>query len=380
MKTHTLWSILALALLLVSPLWVGEARGQGPGQAGEPNKPVSNAATPSTKAMADTAAYWTPERMAAAQPMALRSPKAGATPGGVDSSQVLSTSPAQFFPGSPPGEPARPAISAQAAGIQPATVVGTAWYTYPFPYTWSFMGAGWPQFYPMRTNGKLWFTQNSTDYECSGTVVTSGSGGNNRLVATAGQCVHAGDGLESSWSTNVRFCPGYWAPGSPAAPWGCWESSHLWTLDQWKNSADLRYDHGFIVTTPFSDTGNGAIGVTIGTNGVASNYSLPQDIWSFGYPVESPYFGGSLVWTTSGVAVIDDPGYGSGPYPFGIGSDQTAGATGGAWSMGQRIAVAGYVISHSDYKYSATQPLAMYGPYQGDDWRTLYDAARVDNP
>jgi hypothetical protein len=373
MKIRTIAFLSIIAVLLAATVIVVPARGAPAAQTpGDPGYVRHDRAAAETAAA--SLAYWTPERMAAAQPMPLGEAKG--SPGTVDPASAEPMGAPVYFPGSAPGEPARGAISeeeafAEMGRAQPQTAV-TSWYAYPFPYTFSFMGAAWPQFYPMRTNGKLYFSQNGGNYVCSGTSVTSSTSGNNELIATAGHCVHDGSGLFAGWSYNFLFCPAYM---NGVGPWGCWGWDLAYTTNGWYYSSEFRSDHGFVVAHP---SGLGTLAGVIGTNGLAANPTLPQDVWSFGYPADAPFNGQYLVWVTSGIANTDDcVGLGT-PNCIGIGSLMTGGSSGGAWSIGQALAVPGYVIGHNDYKYTVpAQPLAMYSPSQSTDWLNLYNCARV---
>lgn len=365
---------LSIAVLLVATsVMAAPAYSVHASRAAGPNVPVSN--TVDLMSEADTYAYWTPDRMAQANANPLEPVEVDGQRAQLPPLLLVPQGEPGFAPGSAPGQPAKPIMPSAQVGVQPATFV-VNYYTYPYPYTWSYMGAGWPNFYPMRTNAKMFITQNGTNSVCSATVVTDGAAGINRLVATAGRCVVDGAG---HWDTSVLICPA-WVAGHPG-PWGCWSGVGLYALTQWSTGADIRYDHGFVAASHTSSTGLGDIDTVIGTNGEAWNQGYVWDIWSFGYPALSPYDGTTLVWTTSSTAVVDDPGSAGPPFPWGIGSNQTAGAMGGAWSMQQRLAIPGYVVSHNDYKYtSPSMPGAMFGPLQDSAWVGLYDVARQANP
>jgi V8-like Glu-specific endopeptidase len=69
--------------------------------------------------------------------------------------------------------------------------------------------------YPFKTIGKLWFTKsNGTTGVCTGTMVELG------IVATAGHCIHSGNGANSGWSYNFQFSPAY---RNGVAPYGIWK-------------------------------------------------------------------------------------------------------------------------------------------------------------
>jgi hypothetical protein len=131
--------------------------------------PSANAARVKTKAVAqDKAAvqrYWTPERMRNARP----------------ADRILSGTFA----------PAAKRVKKPAAAVQ-----------VPPPYT----------SFPIRTNGKVFFTDDGLNYVCSGTALLSG---NKSVVWTAGHCVHDG---ASNFHTNWAFVPGY-ADGSSPSRW-----------------------------------------------------------------------------------------------------------------------------------------------------------------
>lgn len=380
-KMRTLFVVAVVMLLLASVALVTPARSAPATQVqAQGGGPVSSGQAVVQK-LSDVAAYWTPERMAAAQPMPLREAEAKGT--GVSPSAVaafMATQQPGFAPGNAPGKsPA--AVPGLADFTQPVAAISN-YYTYPFPYTYSYIGGGLQLIYPEITNGKLFFTQNGGNYVCSGTSVTDNGAGVNRLVATAGHCVHDGSNSVGGWSYNVYFCPAYWTGATPYSPYGCWGESDEWTTSGWYTSGDLRYDHGFIVTTTTSTKGYGRIATVVGTNGEAWGQGSQQEIWSFGYPAAAPFDGTILVWTTSGVAQIDDCGGAGSPYCWGVGSNETGGSSGGAWVILQRWASPGYVVGHNDFKYtSPSMPLAMFSPYQDNSvWLTLYNFARVENP
>lgn len=367
--------ILAVMTLLLAAVFVSPARSAPLAQTVTSGGPVSNSVA-SIAEQSATYAYWTADRMAAAQPMPLlEGPSGGFHP--ADAASLAPQGTADLASGFAPGQSSRPTSAQDLAAIQPATFFAPS-YTYPYPYNTSYLVGAWAQFYPMRTNAKMFFTQNGGNYVCSATVVTDNGAGVNRLVATAGHCVHDGSNQAGvHWSSNILICPAY---SNGEGPWGCWAWSQEWTTPQWYGSGDLRYDHGFVVTSLTSDKSYGRIASTIGTQGEAWNWGYIFNWWAFGYPAASPYNGAYLVWTTSETGVVDDLGLGC-PCTMGIGSDQTGGSSGGAWIWGGRIAQPGYVDSHNDYKYtSPSMPLAMFGPYQGNDWLSLYNSARVSNP
>ena len=141
--------------------------------------------------VSDAVAYWTPERIASAKPMPLMEVKG--TGKGVSLSAAAAASAnlhPGFAPGNAPSQPPAAAIQLDAF-MQPVTAVSN-YYTYPFPYTYSYIGGGFQKQFPENTNGKLFFSQDGGNWVCSGTVVTDNGAEVNRLVATAGHCVNDG--------------------------------------------------------------------------------------------------------------------------------------------------------------------------------------------
>lgn len=380
-RTVAFFIVAALVLTATSTFLAIPAHSAPAAQAARNSGSISfNESGIQPQAAQDVYAFWTPERMAAAQPMPL-----GEIPGNPSPVSPAAAAAAaagmqpQSVPGHLPGQEAPSgAVPQLADGPQPVAEI-SHYYTYPFPYTFSYMAGGLQQLPTPKTVGKLFFVQNGGSFVCSGTVVTGGGGGTNRLIDTAGHCVHDGSGSALGWSSSLLFCPGYWAGGIPASPWGCWGWSDEWTTNAWFNSADFRQDFGFIVATHTSNTGFGDIAAVIGGQGIAWNQGSQQEIWSMGYPAASPFNGNTLIWTSSGVANIDDAGGGV-PYTWGIGSPETGGSSGGGWLIGARFSALGYVTGHNDYKYGG-QPLAMYSPpYDTTNHQALWNSARVDNP
>lgn len=68
--------------------------------------------------------------------------------------------------------------------------------------------------YPYNTIGKLWFNKSDgTRGVCTASLIRPG------IVATAGHCVHSGNGSATGYSYNFRFAPGY---HNGIAPYGVW--------------------------------------------------------------------------------------------------------------------------------------------------------------
>lgn len=168
--------------------------------------------------------------------------------------------------------------------------------------------------FPTSTIGKMFFTQDGLDYVCSGTVI-----GQNTII-TAGHCVKNGSG---SWSTNVLFCPSYYALGVNTV--GCWAwTGFASTSSYWAVSNNLDGDYACFVTNTTGSAVAGSIGVTTGWLGLAWNWPSNQMEFATGYPQASPFNGTNIIFTAA------TEWYQIANSKF-IGDDQTGGTSGGSW-------------------------------------------------
>jgi len=245
-------------------------------------------------------------------------------------------------------------------------------YPYPFPFTRYFVDTVlYPSHYPYTTIGKLFFSQKSAstgqvgNYVCSASSVPTSSATNKvrrPVLWTAGHCVANGAG---SFSTNVIFVPDY---ENGAQPYGQFVCGQLWTSASWLNSGDFTRDLGACAI------GKNKAGLTlpaaVGTLGFSWNQSRQQHWSEFGYPQGAPFNGQWMVVCESSHATDDTAISGAGADPQGVGCDMTGGSSGGPWVIGWKnqtgatpLPGGGFVNGHNDYKYTTSQPLAMYSPY-----------------
>jgi V8-like Glu-specific endopeptidase len=218
------------------------------------------------------------------------------------------------------------------------------------------------------TTGKLFFTLGTTNYVCSGSVVTAK---NESLVLTAGHCIHEGSGGPDGFATNVAFIPAYAGSGTDqVGPYGVWTASSLATTQQWATSGSLDYDVGFIVTDQQD-------GVTIsetvgGAQGIAFNQARGAHVYAFGYPHASPYDGTTLTYCAG--STVNDPFGGSAQ---GVTCDMTGGSSGGPWYTGfATVEGTGTAYSVNSYRYNIGRHRdKMFGPYFGSVVETLYATA-----
>jgi hypothetical protein len=202
-------------------------------------------------------------------------------------------------------------------------------------------------------HGKVFFSDGSANYVCSGTALTSG---NESVVWTAGHCVNQGPG---AFYTNWAFVPAY---KDGARPYGTWTARTLLTTAAWGQQGDFSYDLGAAV---MNTSGGATLTDTVGSRGAAFNQPAQQHYLSHGYPAAPPFSGGRMFVCESDLGTRDTS---ADPATMGIGCDMTGGSSGGGWVVGNNV------LSVNSYGYT-TQPNVMYGPYQGSVAQQLYASA-----
>jgi len=212
----------------------------------------------------------------------------------------------------------------------------------------------------VKTTGKVFFTEGSTNYVCSGSSVQST---NKSTVTTAGHCVNEGPG---AFVTNFVFVPAY---DHGAAPYGKFAASRLFTTSQWQGSGDFNYDVGM------AKVGRNASGQlladAVGSQGIAFNTSRPVFAYSFGYPQASPYDGTTLDYC-SGTTSNDTAG---GTNDYRLACNMTGGSSGGPWFRDFNGST-GTQISVNSFGYRGEKN-AMYGPYFGSVIQSLYTTVQA---
>ncbi|MGH9380107.1 MAG: trypsin-like serine peptidase [Thermoanaerobaculia bacterium] len=284
-------------------------------------------------------AYWTPERMAAAEPMP--TPAVLVTE---DDFARQATEPQAFggepglVNGHPPGggeyvphvqtfTREEAALFGQFGEPQDHGTPPTNPQTGPYgPFQrWTMQGKYLP--FPRSVHGKLFFSgAGGGNFVCSATVI------NRSTIATAGHCVSNGSG---SFHSNFLFCPSYFNnPTGPNPDRGCWAWAQAWTSGPWHNAGDPDYDYACIVTPNTGTTIANKIGNVTGWAGRAWNWNDVPEI-TFGYPQGSPFVGNTIQQTAS-VEWYDWHFVGGGQWSKIIGSDLTGGSSGGGWFLSWR--------------------------------------------
>jgi len=305
---------------------------------------------------ADALAYWTPERMASAQPADLVGRVTSITATG-----SLPSGPAVTIPGTLPSLPDL-GLSDHSSDRETRTASApTIAREVPRPYTNT----------PDIMNGRVFFTMYDTlgrshgDWACSGTSTVSAG---RALVWTAGHCIHGGAGY--SWHRNWVFVPAYSSTNPGDAPFGTWTQRYHSTLTSWVNNSDLSVDLG---AATVNRVNNVLLSDRIGAQGIGFNDSRSITFHSYGYPGEAPFNGLDQYRCDSAQTKSEDAG--SGPDTIGIRCDMTGGSSGGGWVARPGSNGIGYVESVNSYGYPGDKN-TMYGPYHGSSALNLYNAVK----
>ncbi|MXM65786.1 peptidase [Streptomyces sp. HUCO-GS316] len=326
MRRHrtTAGILLAVGALLTGGLVTAGGAYAAPRETASGTSPTAR--TASTAEQHNSRTFWTSERMRGAAPLdLLLTPKAAkslkAPRTGGPSTTVEAT--------------AAPAAFPQAGG------------------PWTGGGA------VVTTSGRVFFTFQGRTASCSGNAVTSQ---NASTVITAGHCVK----YQGSWHTNWIFVPAY---HNGNAPYGQWTASKTLTTPQWQASEDINYDIGAAVVAPLNGQ---KLTSVVGAQGIQFNGGYNKRMYAFGFPAASPYDGTKLIYCS---------GNSSKDFLFSqdhsLGCNMTGGSSGGPWFTGFNEANGtGLQVSVNSFGYTFL-PNRMFGPYFGNDAKTLYDKAQT---
>ncbi len=272
--------------------------------------PLVSGADESNTARARTLAYWTPERMAAAQPREL----------------VLPTNGKSGWIGKP-------------GGGGGGTVSGASWTK----------GGD-----VLRASGRVYFVMDGSGWICSGSVITDSRTGVS-LVLTAGHCAY--DQVNTAFATNWLFIPDFdEAPSYTCANtvYGCWTADALVVHNAFAtaggfNSTAVTHDYAVAVVGAGGNSGSAQLDTTVGSFQIAfPGLSTGQTAFAFGYPAQGKYNGKDLVYCAG--PVFDDVYQASATW--GLSCSMTGGASGGPWFASFTESTgSGTVTSVNSYRY-----------------------------
>ncbi|GAA1621793.1 peptidase [Saccharothrix algeriensis] len=276
----------------------------------------------------DVAAYWTPERMAAAVDLDFPKGKDATATAGKDNR-----------PDGPAGSIA-PVAPSVAGGSGFGTLLNES-----------------------QTVGKVYFTvPGGGSASCSAATVASGK---RRLVVTAGHCVHQGAG--GQWYTNWQFVPRY---RNGVRPFGTWTAYTLSARTAWINSSSYSEDMAIAVMNT-NGAGQRIVDV-VGGNGLRWNYGYSVNVTALGYPGN---LGGgeSQQYCQSGTWYAHDQ-------VIRMWCNMTYGSSGGPWLQEYNDQTGlGYInstVSHGDNPGNGQ----FDGPYYDNDIKSLFDYAESISP
>jgi hypothetical protein len=291
-------------------------------------------------------AYWTPARMAAAQPRDL-------TPVDV-----------KFCPRARPGSG--------------SGVTGTSW------------AGGGPV---LDLTGKVFFHMGGGDWQCSGSIVNDGNRADYSLVLTAGHC--SIDESTGEYASNWMFMPNWdkqpatFSTACSASFYGCWTAVGIYVHYGFAhagsfNDQAVTHDWGFAVVGPGGKPGGPQTQLdALGSYPIQflGTVTSGNRLEAFGYPAAGKYHGNDLTWCAGNVFVDVDKSNGStNNATWGMPCNMTGGSSGGPWFEGlnESDGTGGTLSSLNSYGYSGLKN--MYGPMFNDYTEATYAAATSGSP
>ncbi|GIL25601.1 trypsin-like serine peptidase [Actinocatenispora comari] len=301
-------------------------------------------------------AFWTPARLAAAVDLdalptsgaardAMPAPGIGrdALPTAASPGRTGTRPAATGTPSAVP--PALPATGAPATGgVRPQATS---------PQHWT--GGGLVS----STAGKVFFSNSSGTYACSGDAVNSG---NKSIVATAGHCVV--DANTGEVYQNWVFIPGY---DHGNRPHGTFTASSLHWMSQRIGDPDPTWDAAFATMSPLNGT---KLVDAVGGEGIGFDQAPGQYVYSFGYGGSDAEGNGEQLNWCAGTEFFESGHPGGGIW--GIDCVQTGGSSGGPFlqnfdtSTGIGTQIGNISVSSGDNEWH---------PYYGSEAHAAYNAA-----
>lgn len=293
-------------------------------------------------------AYWTPQRMANAQPRDFVF------------DPVRGYKPLAKPPGSPGG-------GGGGGGGDSSIVTGTS-YTNTEAAVYEI-------------TGRVVFTIGGGDYICSGAAVADTSTSTS-IVLTAGHCTMENDG--ETWATNWMFIPEFDAAPSyscGSTKHGCWVATALYGDGEFLhaggfNDQAVTHDWAFAVVGVGGKSGTAQLD-SLGAFGISfSGPARGDTLAAFGYPAAGKYKGKDLVYCQG---PIGEDQYADN-LTWSMACDMTGGSSGGPWLSGDYTGTGALLRSLNSYGYTGIKN--MYGPKFNAETRAAYDAARTsaDSP
>lgn len=302
--------------------------------------------------------YWTADKLKNAKP--LPQPQTNFYPSGQQLMDIPMTAPGENIsaPGRGPStnvtpdysnklfEPdktATPTLSPNSAlDVAPQSVGSYKAYFSSSRVTPASVSTTWPY----RMTGKLFFSNGTSNYVCSASVIRA------RLVVTAGHCVY--DATKKQWYKNFLFVPAYY---NGTAPLKSWTASYWWTTSKWQSGGGGVPNGGdFGILEMKDQVINNVvtrIGNVTGYYGYHTNALWPNHVTMLGYPVAFD----QGAWMHR----VDSQSYQQYSYNTVIyGADMTGGSSGGPWIENFGQASTGQIMAPNGTNYVVA--VTSYGP------------------
>lgn len=355
MRTRGALITIVPALLAVVCLQSGSTEAQ------ENTKAQRNASAPlllelsqkDTEAQAAaTLAYWTPERLASAQPML---PLVNATAVTAEAASAAIGQPVSASGSGPTVyvkpdwtnrlyDPAMAQIQPKAGGIEPQDVG-----SFGAHFTSARVNPpGLETIYPNRAVGKLFFRTPGGNAVCSAATIQR------RIVLTAGHCVHSGSDGTDGYYSNFLFVPAFRNGG---APLGVFTARVVGTTAQWGNGGGAVPNAADFGMFEMRDKAAGKIGNITGFFGFQTQSLLNNHTTKLGYPC-------NLDACQKMQQVTSQSSAATSPNNVEYGSNAGGGSSGGPWVMNFGVQPAGglstsknMIVGVSSYGYVSPLPL-----------------------
>jgi V8-like Glu-specific endopeptidase len=215
-----------------------------------------------------------------------------------------------------------------------------------------------PASQPYPAVGKVFFQLGGNLYSCSAAIVKAPG---RSLVWTAGHCIydHSGGG---SFATQWAFLPDY---DDGSMPFGIWPAQQVIVPTKW-TKRNQHFDFGAAV---IAAKGGQLLEDVVGTAlPFGANPKYDQRWKAVGFPSANKF--DDQMWQCSSPLHRKDRFRGSGPAPIGIGCNMTGGASGGPW-----ITKKGKLGAVTSYGYKGERN-ALYGTYLGSLAKSMFKDLR----
>ena len=213
--------------------------------------------------------------------------------------------------------------------------------------SWSTLAVNWTAAGPeMLAHGKLFFSDGTYNYVCSGTAVDSTQG---NVVWTAGHCVNPGGG---AYYRDFLFVPAY----NSGQDLGSFAGITARATPEWASmtNQDAAYGNDFGAIKVSNNERGETLENAISGQGRAlstTQLALGARVNSYGYPAEGKYNGRTMYDCNSYVSRWDTS---TNPDTYGIPCAMNGGSSGGGWIAGGRI------VSVNSYGYGSLKNV-MFG-------------------